>query len=317
MAFHWSLSDSKSPQISRTLLSILAVLNNAVVWVVYTRLPTSTTSRPFNNPLFIVPKAPITIGAIGTFMFYSFFNSLTRSRHLSFFSNSLRFILWSARTEKSIILQIVFFLLIIIMSGLLAGIRWSVCKLKSHRSLCVSFSRPGAGWCIYHLLVWSNLNFWHIEAPCQPSRVSPYTPVLICCISLLCDWSFHLCHHIAYICYFVAFYLFSLWYDWFLSCATIRRDSVSLLRFSFLSQVQGFWCEMLFISRLKRPLCFFPILFLSCFYSIVYRLVRIVSDGCNQSSFVFFYVVFEPLYRWVNTVFDAGKSSSSLFSRYI
>ena len=31
MVFHWSLSDSKSPQISRTLLSILADLNNAVV----------------------------------------------------------------------------------------------------------------------------------------------------------------------------------------------------------------------------------------------------------------------------------------------
>ena len=28
MVFHWSLSDSKSPQVSRTLLSFLAVLNN-------------------------------------------------------------------------------------------------------------------------------------------------------------------------------------------------------------------------------------------------------------------------------------------------
>ena len=30
MVFHWSLSDSKSPQVSRTRLSILAVLSNAV-----------------------------------------------------------------------------------------------------------------------------------------------------------------------------------------------------------------------------------------------------------------------------------------------
>ena len=30
MVFHWSLSDSKSPQVSRTLLSILVYLNNAV-----------------------------------------------------------------------------------------------------------------------------------------------------------------------------------------------------------------------------------------------------------------------------------------------
>ena len=41
MVFHWSLSDSKSPLVSRTLLTILAVLNNAVVWMVSTRPPTS------------------------------------------------------------------------------------------------------------------------------------------------------------------------------------------------------------------------------------------------------------------------------------
>ena len=29
--FHWRLSDSKSPQVSKTLLSILADLNNYVV----------------------------------------------------------------------------------------------------------------------------------------------------------------------------------------------------------------------------------------------------------------------------------------------
>ena len=109
MVFHWSLSDSKSPQVSRTRLRILAVLSNAVVWIVSTRPPTSKISRPFNNPLFIVPIAPITIGTIVTFMFHSFFNSLTRSRYLSFFSLSFRFILWSAGTAKSTILQILFF----------------------------------------------------------------------------------------------------------------------------------------------------------------------------------------------------------------
>ena len=128
MVFHWSLSDSKSPQVSRTRLRILAVLNNAVVWIVSTCPPTSKSSRPFNNPLVIVSKAPITIG---TFMFYSFFNSLARLRYLSFFSLSFRFILWSAGTAKSTTLQILFFLLIIIIrSGLLARIRWSICMLK-------------------------------------------------------------------------------------------------------------------------------------------------------------------------------------------
>ena len=73
MVFHWSLSDSNSPQVSRTLLSILAVLNNVVVWMVSTRPPTSNSSSPFSNPLVTVPKASITIGIIVTFMFHSFF----------------------------------------------------------------------------------------------------------------------------------------------------------------------------------------------------------------------------------------------------
>ena len=53
-------------------------------------------------------------------------------------------------------------------------------------------------------------------------------------------------------------------------------------------------------------LFFFPFLLSSCCHSIVYRFVCIVSDGYNQSSFVFFYLVFEPLYRYINAVFDAG-----------
>ena len=123
MVFHLSLSDSKSPQVSRTLLSILAVLNNAVAWMVSTRPPTSKSSSPINNPLVTVPKAPITIGIIVTFMFHSFFNSLARSRYLSFFSYSFSFMLWSAWTAKSTVLQILsffcyyyFFVIIIFLS---------------------------------------------------------------------------------------------------------------------------------------------------------------------------------------------------------
>ena len=112
MVFQWSLSDSKSPQVSRTYLCILSVFNNAVVWMVSTRLSTSKSSRPFDNPLVTVSKAPITIGTIVTFMLHSFFNSLARSRYLSFFSHFFSFILWSAGTAKSTIFQIPFFFLV-------------------------------------------------------------------------------------------------------------------------------------------------------------------------------------------------------------
>ena len=100
MVFHWSLSDSKSPQVSKTLLSILAVLNNVVVWMVSTRPPTSKSSSLFNNLLETVPKAPITTGIIVTFMFHIFSNSLAKSRYLYFFSLYFRFILWSAGDSK-------------------------------------------------------------------------------------------------------------------------------------------------------------------------------------------------------------------------
>ena len=114
MVFHWSLSDSNSPQVSRTLLSILAVLNNAVVWMVSTRPLTSKSSSPLSNTLVTVPNAPITIGIIVTCIFHRFFNSLARSRYLSFFSHSFSFILWSAGTAKSTILQVLFFVVVVV-----------------------------------------------------------------------------------------------------------------------------------------------------------------------------------------------------------
>ena len=235
MVFHKSLSDSKFPQVSRTLLSILAVLNNAVVWMVSTPPPTSKSSRPFSY---------ITIGTIVTFMFHSFFNSLARSRCLSFFSHSFSFILWSVGTAKSTIWQVLFsfsffFLLIIIRSGLLAEIRCSVRMSKSHRSLCVSFSRTGAGLCIYHLLVWSDLKFFahfpvdHLADPCLVlysfCANLLHSLIMWLIVSSLSPHSLHLLF-----CW--------LWYDlllWRLS-----------LKVTFSMPGPGF---LMFISRLKRP----------------------------------------------------------------
>ena len=54
MVYHWSLSDNKSPQVSRTLLSILADLSYAVVWIVSTHLLISKFSSPFTNPFIII-----------------------------------------------------------------------------------------------------------------------------------------------------------------------------------------------------------------------------------------------------------------------
>ena len=102
MVFHWSLSDSKSPQVSKALLSILADLSNVVVWIVSTRPLISKSSSPFTNPLLIVLEAPITIGITVSFMFYSFFNSLARSWYLSFFSFFFSIALYDQPGEQSL-----------------------------------------------------------------------------------------------------------------------------------------------------------------------------------------------------------------------
>ena len=73
MVFHWSLSDTKSLKVFRTLLSIVADLNNAGVWMVSTRPLISKPSCPFINPSVIVPRAPIPFGINLTFIFHSFF----------------------------------------------------------------------------------------------------------------------------------------------------------------------------------------------------------------------------------------------------
>ena len=135
MVFHWSLSDSKYPQISRTLFSILGVLNNVRVWMVSTRPLTSKCSSPFSNPVVTLPKAPYTIDKIVTFMFYSFFQFPCKVEVLIILFTFFQFYSVVNRESKVIIFAIslffsfffFFFCLIIIRFGLLAEIRWSVC----------------------------------------------------------------------------------------------------------------------------------------------------------------------------------------------
>ena len=230
MVFHWSLSDSKSLHVSRTLLSILAVLNNAVVWMVSTRPPTSKSSSPFSNPLVTVPNAPITIGIIVTRMFYSFFNSLSRSTYFCFFSLSFSFILWLSGVAKSTILHVLFFLLITKRSGLLAEIRRSVCMQN-----------------FLHISRW-------ITLPTQLC-LALYPSVLICSIRLLRLMVSSLSPHSLHLLFYWVLSILAL--IWLvlraLSFAAFGRDSVSLLKFPFLSHVQVLSCEILFISHLNGP----------------------------------------------------------------
>ena len=127
MVFQRSLSDTKSPQVPRTLLGILAVLNNAVLCMVSTRLPTSNSSNPFDYPLATVPKAPITIGIIVT-LFHRFFPNPYQDRCIYPSFHFLSVLFCSQPVQQSSLFCMFSFLLlllllIIIRSGLLAEIR--------------------------------------------------------------------------------------------------------------------------------------------------------------------------------------------------
>ena len=117
-------------------------------------------TRPFISKSFstcsrilvTIPRPPITIGIIVTLMFHIFFNSLARSRNLSFFRFSFNFTLSPAGTAKSTIRHIQLFLVIILRSGRLTEIKWSACISKYQKSLYISFSRTDSRLCIYRCL---------------------------------------------------------------------------------------------------------------------------------------------------------------------
>ena len=240
MVFHWSLRDNKSPQVSGTLLSILAVLNNAVVWIFSTRPPTSKSSSPFNSPLVTVPKVPITMCIIVTFMFYSFvvcffFQFPNKVEVLILLFTFFQFYCGQPGQQSRHFCKFsLLLLLIIIRSGLLAEIRWSVCISKSHRSLYVSFSWADGGLYIYHLFVMSNLNFLHISQwiilPTQSCLVLySFCDNLLHSLMWLMVSSLSLHSlHLLFCC--VLSILALIWLVLTaLFCAAIRRDSVSLL----------------------------------------------------------------------------------------
>ena len=82
MISQWSLSDWKSPQISRTLLSILADLKNAIVRMVST-LPRISESLSQEHQLLLVSTV--------TFMFHSFSSSRTKIQVLILLFTFLKF----------------------------------------------------------------------------------------------------------------------------------------------------------------------------------------------------------------------------------
>ena len=116
--------------------------------------------------------------------------------------------------------------------------------------------------------------------------------MLIYCIRLLCDWSFHFYDHVIYISYFLR-----LWHSPYgVFCVAIRKDSVSLIILPFLNHVDDFLCDFSLVYPLRCPYsCFsspFRLLFLLrwclwclyCFLVVVnsFRLHSFIFSSCRS-----------------------------------
>ena len=171
---------------------------------------------------------------------------------------------------------------------------------RSHRSLCVLFSRTDAGLCTHHLFVWSKLNFLHISQwitlPTQSCLVLYsfctnflHSLIVWLVVSSLSPHSVHLLF-----CYVLSILALIWWVLAALFCAAIRKDSVSLLRFPFLSHASSNqrWL-MIFhwsLSGSKSPLvsrarfCILTDLNNVVIWINIHRLVKIrLSDYISKS----------------------------------
>ena len=127
--FHWSLNNSKSPQLSKTISCILASFGNAVVWTVLFLLQITGSPSTFLRFFEIVPEVQLWLVSLSTSC-YKIFSPLRQGPGIFpvFF---FLYILWSAGTAKSTYEQVLFFLLIKNRSGLLASIGSSIFVSKS------------------------------------------------------------------------------------------------------------------------------------------------------------------------------------------
>ena len=163
------------PQVSRTLLSILADLNNALVCMVSFLYLISYCSNPLSQHLGANLSVAATICIAVSSIFHSFFISLLRSiTCLSFcfvlffclFVVFFLFLLCHARSAKSTRRQV-----FTLVGGIISSRSGLRLQAEIVSSVCISF-----GLYKYHLAVWSQCNLSHssqlISFPTQLFLVS-------------------------------------------------------------------------------------------------------------------------------------------------
>ena len=157
MVFHRCLSDSKSPQISRTLLSILADLKKFRWSPLVLLFPSPPVPLSILWWLYLSCQLQLVSPSLSSSVV--FFSSLARSRYLSLFPLSFSSTLRSVGMAKSTIWQVPFFCWQSL--GLVVWPRLNDSFVfQNPKEFCVSHFLV----CEYTILfVLSNLNFLHIS----------------------------------------------------------------------------------------------------------------------------------------------------------
>ena len=153
------MRDSKSPQVSRTLRSILVNLNSDIVYMILARSHISNSSSPLTKSFRIVS------------------HSVVHQDGKVHNSESSLFILF--------ILLFYLYFLFIFCSLSLDQVFWSglgyIFASRNSRAFYVSLSRTDSSLYIYHLFVWLNFNFLY-----NSQRITSPTQT---CLFLLSFWA--------------------------------------------------------------------------------------------------------------------------------
>ena len=132
---------------SRTLLSNLADLNNAVVWMVSILPPIFNCSNPHSSPLGTVAGAPTTTGITVFLIFHFFFLVLWQGLiiYLFTFFYFHSVVRWNGKIHKMTGSVFFFFLFISSRFSLLGGIRWT-CEFDSACEIWEYFMKLAVTW---------------------------------------------------------------------------------------------------------------------------------------------------------------------------
>ena len=191
------------------------------------------------NPLVSVPRAPITLGIIVTFMYLSFFQFSSKINVLIFLFTFFQF--YSVVSRESKVHNSASPLFCWLSLGLVVRLRLNdPIQTENLRGVCASHSELY----IYHLFVWSNFNFLHNFQWITFSTLL-FLVLYSFCANLLCSLIMNILSrsplnlHLLFCCVLSIFALTSLW-----RCFILLLEEIQFLSFLAMSKFSRVRCRL-------------------------------------------------------------------------